>query len=541
MSPKGAGVKRSRLKAKERSDGAGAPTDAYRELFEHSADAILIIEGETFVDCNQATVDMLRYGCKEDLLRTHPSELSPPTQPDGRDSFSKANEMISLAFENGSHRFEWNHRRADGEVFPVEVLLTAVQREERRVLHVVWRDVTDRKQLETRLRHAQKMEAIGKLAGGIAHDFNNLLAVIICSGSVLKKRLADRPDDQALVDELVMAGDRAASLVRQLLTFSRRQELRPVVLDVNTLVETVRSLLVRLIGEEVRVDFQLSAEELAVKADPGQLEQVLMNLASNARDAMPHGGNLTIRSSRALLPESIAGEDHEFSKGEYAVLAVEDTGVGMDERTVARAFDPFFTTKDVGRGTGLGLATVHGIVQQSGGKVSVTSAVGVGTTVEIFLPLTEEVAGEREAPEVDLPERGGGESILVVEDDPSVATVVVNALRGNGYRVACVANGKDALAVFLRPHETIDLVLTDVVMPMMGGPEWVSEARKVGHQINVLFMSGYTDDALGKLRASGEDADLLEKPFSSTELVGRVRLALDRGGQLRATDARRVV
>jgi PAS domain S-box-containing protein len=506
----------------------GDDVDAYRELFERSADAILIIEGETFTDCNQATVDMLRYANKADLLSTHPSELSPPTQPDGRDSYTKANEMIAIAFDRGSHRFDWEHKRATGEVFPVEVLLTAVPGESRRVLHVVWRDITERKQLESHLRHAQKMEAIGKLAGGIAHDFNNLLVAIVCSGSVLERRLADRPEDLGFVKEILLAGDRASTLVRQLLTFSRKQEVRPTVIDINELVGTIRQLLERLIGEQIGIALEPCHDQLMIRADPGQLEQVLMNLASNARDAMPDGGTLTIATHRRHLASAPPAARDPLPPGDYAQLSVADVGTGMSAATLARAFDPFFTTKEVGSGTGLGLATVYGIVQQSRGTIAIESVVGRGTKIDIYLPITEESATQRLTTDSDLPTNGGDERVLVVEDDPRVADVVVTVLDEKGYDVLLATNGREALATWLREGDRIDLAVSDVVMPKMGGPEWVSEAREAGHTPKVLFMSGYTDNALIKLRETGFEADLLEKPFSADQLVGRVRLALDR-------------
>ena len=281
-----------------------APRDPYRELFERSADAILIIEGETFIDCNDATVKMLRYSRKEDVLKTHPSELSPPFQPDGRPSFEKANEMIAIAFERGSHRFEWDHKRADGEVFPVEVLLTAVQERGRRVLHVVWRDITERKELEEKLRQAQKMEAIGKLAGGIAHDFNNLLVALLGHSQLLADLLRGQEQAGEHLHEIRRAGERAADLVRQLLAFGRKQELRPAALDLNHLVLDLRKLLERLIGEDVRLETSTAEGTVAVRADRGQLEQVLLNLAANARDAMPDGGALTIETERVQLRHS---------------------------------------------------------------------------------------------------------------------------------------------------------------------------------------------------------------------------------------------
>ncbi|MCP3982154.1 MAG: PAS domain S-box protein [bacterium] len=292
--------------------------DPYRELFERSADAILIIEGDVFIECNAAAVRMLRCGSREEVLRTHPSELSPPLQPDGRPSFEKANEMIALAFERGSHRFEWAHRRADGEIFPVEVLLTPVREEKRTVLHVVWRDITERRELEERLRHSQKMEAVGKLAGGIAHDFNNLLVVILGHADLLEQELGQSDELQQHVNAITTASLRAAEMVRQLLAFGRRQALTLRVIDLNELVRELKNMLQRLIGEDLKLVAELTGDDVCVVADRTQLERVLMNIASNARDAMPRGGTLTLSTRRLRAPGDPSST--QLAPGDYVRL-----------------------------------------------------------------------------------------------------------------------------------------------------------------------------------------------------------------------------
>jgi PAS domain S-box-containing protein len=270
----------------------------YRELFERSADANLIIDGDTFVDCNEATVKMLRYADREELLQTHPSELSPEFQPDGRISYEKANEMMAKAFAKGSHRFEWNHQRADGEVFPVEVLLTSVPYGDRHVLHTAWREITDRKRLEEELRHAQKMEAVGKLAGGIAHDFNNILVAIMGYAEILRDGLLDRPELVEDAEEIIRASEKAATLTAQLLAFSRKQDLKPEVIDLDIVVGHLTGMIRRLIGEDIEMVLNSAGVPLPVKVDPGQLEQVILNVVANARDAMIDGGTLTIKTTR---------------------------------------------------------------------------------------------------------------------------------------------------------------------------------------------------------------------------------------------------
>lgn len=503
------------------SAGVIVVPDPYRDLFEKSADAILIIEGETFIDCNDATVKMLRCSNKTELLKTHPSELSPPVQPDGRSSFEKASEMIAMAFSHGSHRFEWMHRKADGEVFPVEVLLTAVEEENRRVLHVVWRDITERKALEEELRQSQKMEAVGKLAGGIAHDFNNLLLIIRVHADLLALR-AGESDLKNNIQAIDAAADRAASLVGQLLAFSRKQQLVPRVLDCNQLVSGISDFIGRLIGEDVTLDIKLAPEPLPVRVDGGQIEQVLLNLASNARQAMPHGGRLSIVCSHEVLP----AEGAESQSGiAHALLTVSDSGQGMDSDTAARAFEPFFTTKRSGEGTGLGLSTVHGIILQSGGKIQLESALGQGTTFRIYLPLTEKLESESELEVKPAAKTGlhrGTGTILVVEDEDDVALVVVSALDQAGYDVIRAGNGAEGLEAFLEHAGRVRLIVSDVIMPEKSGPAMLEEIRARGFSVPVLFLSGYTDDALTDLRGES-DLELLRKPFTLAELVDRAR------------------
>jgi PAS domain S-box-containing protein len=522
-------IRQLRQALARREARAPAATSSYRELFEQSADAHLILVDEHFVDCNRATVEMLRYRDKAELLIAHPSELSPPTQPDGRDSFSKANEMIALALERGSHRFEWDHRRADGEVFPVEVLLTAVNEPGRRVLHVVWRDITERKRLEANLRHAHKMEAIGKLAGGIAHDFNNLLVAIVGNAELLREDLGDRDGGVEQISEILYASDRAAALVRQLLVFGRKQEVLVRPLDLNAHIRSARALLLRLIGEDIRLVTELAPEPLVVQADPAQLEQVLLNLASNSRDAMPHGGTLSL-STRAVT-EAQAHPDPvptpASMAGRWAELQVADSGQGMSAETAARAFEPFVTTKPVGAGTGLGLATVHSAVTELGGRVALTSEPGRGTVVTVWLPCVDAAASPQPVVYAERGERvGGSEHVLVVEDDAAVRATVTRSLRDAGYTVHEASHGSEALALLGAHGEEIALVLSDVIMPDMGGVQLFTALRATRLRPAVLFMSGYTDRALAGLANLGESVSLLDKPFTTGQLLARVRAAI---------------
>jgi PAS domain S-box-containing protein len=513
-----------------RTDGTSpsASKDRYRELFERSADAILIIDGDTFIDCNEATVRMLRYRNRAELLQTHPSELSPEFQPDGRPSFEKANEMITLAFEQGSHRFEWDHVRADGEVFPVEVLLTAVPEGSRSILHVVWRDITDRKQLEAELRHAQKMEAIGKLAGGVSHDFNNLLVVIIGHATLMHDALDELPELQEQASSILGAAERAAELTSQLLAFSRKQVLKLEVLDLATAVTDQESMLRRLIGEDIRLSYERPSEPCFVKADPGQIEQVVFNLVANSRDAMPGGGTLSLSLSRLSAD---AADGLRVGQGEQVSLRISDTGAGMSEETLARAFEPFFTTKERGRGTGLGLASVYGIVKQSGGEVRISSRLGEGTTVEVVLPCTDERPGVS-VNQADHQAEDGVRSgrVLLVEDEPMVAQLACRILRSDGYEVVQARNGGEALDLANSADKAFDLVITDVIMPVMSGPELVRFLRRGRPEQGVLFMSGYPDDALVRQGFDIGEVELLRKPFTPSALRRRVAEVLAGGG-----------
>jgi PAS domain S-box-containing protein len=492
------GVRRSRPEGREANpteSTAQDPADRYRALFENSADAILIIEDDTFIDCNAAAVEMLRCRDKAAVMQTHPSELSPEFQPDGRSSFDKANEMMAIAFERGSHRFEWDHLRADGEVFPVEVLLTAVPREGGHALHTVWRE--------------------GKLAGGIAHDFNNQLVGILGYAELLASQLEDRPDLLEHVLEIDRAGTRAASLVRQLLVFSHKEVSQPVVVDLDATVGELMGMLRRLIGEDVELVLKGSHQQLLVKIDPSEVEQIVLNLAANARDAMPQGGTLTLALSRAAE-----------EPGEIARLEITDTGVGMDPETLARAFDPFFSTKGLGRGTGLGLSTVYGLVTRTGGEITARSEPGRGTTFEIVLPLAGEELDEVPAPAAPTgePRRREGH-ILVVEDEPTVARLTREVLGAAGYRISERRNGKEALELLRR--QEFDLVLSDVIMSEMSGPEMVKELQASGRSQRVLFMSGYMDDRLVAHGFDPESVPLLRKPFTASALLESVRVALE--------------
>jgi len=388
-------------------------------------------------------------------------------------------------------------------------------------------DISDRKRLEEQLRQAQKMEAIGRLAGGIAHDFNNLLTVITGYGQILFGELRSNDPLRSNVEEINKAGERAVALTRQLLAFSRKQVLAPKVLDLNAVVTNMESLLRRLIGEDISLRAALAPSLSCVKADPGQIEQVIMNLAVNARDAMPQGGRLTIETANADLDESYAEERFSVRPGPYVMLAVSDTGSGMDAETQAHIFEPFFTTKGQGKGTGLGLSTVYGIVKQSGGYIWVYSEPGRGTTFKIYLP---RVDAQAEALEPHSPRQEslqGTETILLVEDEERVRRLARTILAGHGYSVLEASNGVEALRIGERHGSAIHLLVTDVVMPEMSGRELAGRLIARHPDMKVLFMSGYTDDTILRHGVLEAGIPFLQKPFTPSTLARKVREMLD--------------
>jgi signal transduction histidine kinase len=382
--------------------------------------------------------------------------------------------------------------------------------------------------LDAQLRQSQKIEAIGQLAGGVAHDFNNLLGVILGYGEMAQRHLAAEHPARARVDQMVKAAERAADLTRQLLAFSRKQILHPKLLDLNTLVADAERMVGRLIGEDIAVIVQSFASLGTVKADPGQIEQVILNLAVNARDAMPKGGTLTLETDNFDVDEDYAGAHPPLHPGRYVMLAVSDTGIGMDAETQQRIFEPFFTTKPEGQGTGLGLSTVHGIVKQSGGHLWVYSEPGRGTSFKVYLPRVDELpeSPRPDGPPMEAPR--GHETILLVEDTETLKEVIRETLEERGYEVLLASNGEDALVLTRERKGPIDLLLTDVVMPRIGGGDLARLFLALRPGTRVLYMSGYTDGAILQHGLLGEDLMLLEKPFSGDKLARTVREALDR-------------
>ncbi|HPG67234.1 MAG TPA: PAS domain S-box protein [Candidatus Hydrogenedentes bacterium] len=387
-------------------------------------------------------------------------------------------------------------------------------------------DVTENRRLEEQFHHAQRMESIGRLAGGVAHDFNNILSVILSDACMLLEDLADDTSASEMVLEIQQAAQRAKGLTQQLLAFSRKQVLEAKVLDLNGIVADMQKMLRRLIGEDIRLVTQLGANVGHVRADPAQIQQILMNLAVNARDAMPGVGTLTIETAAAELDEAYAQRHGSVEVGSYAMLTVSDTGHGMSEKTAEHIFEPFFTTKAQGKGTGLGLSTVYGIVKQHGGYIWVYTEPGKGTTFRIYLPHVDEPAGVETTVEPQTVS-GGNETVLLVEDDPSVRRMARRILDKAGYHVLDAANGLEALRVFEAEGKAIELVVTDVIMPEMNGRELYERIAATRPDIRVLYMSGYTDNVIAHHGILNEGTFFLQKPFSARALTAKVREVLD--------------
>lgn len=392
----------------------------------------------------------------------------------------------------------------------------------------VWsfRDISEQQRLEEQLQQAQKMEAIGQLAGGVAHDFNNLLTVINGHCEFLLDQMGDDLSPRKEVEAIRKTAERAANLTRQLLAFSRSQILQPKILDLNDIVMNMDKMLRRLIGEHIDLLSVKGKDLWPVEADPGQLEQVIMNLAVNARNAMSNGGELLIETCNLTVDDSVKGE---VPPGKYVTLTVADTGCGMSPEVQKRIFEPFFTTKEVGRGTGLGLSTVYGIVKQSGGHITVQSVLGKGTAFSLYLPMSERAILEMGTGKIRLEQFKGKEAILLVEDEEEVRAVIIKVLNQQGYTVLAAVNGSEALTVLERHSGRIDLLLTDLVMPIMGGTELAEKLASRRPDIKVLYMSGYTNSDSVRQRILSAGSAFLQKPFTPTELTRSVRETLDAG------------
>jgi len=476
------------------------------------------LEGR-FLDVNPALIGMLGYNSALEILALDPQKdvfVDPAEYTRLVDEFRRTGRMDG---------FEVRWKRKDEGIITVRISGRAVAGgdEPSDVLEAIAEDITERRLLEDQFRQAQKMEAVGRLAGGIAHDFNNLLMVISGYTEVLLDQLTLGHPLHAKAEAIQQASDRASTLTRQLLAFSRKQLLELKVIDVNAIVTDMERLLRPLIGEDIELTTTLAPAVGCTRADAGQLEQVIMNLVVNAKDAMPNGGKICIRTASVTLDDSYRPENTFIKNGPYVMISVSDSGQGMDRETQARIFEPFFTTKEKGKGTGLGLSTVYGIIKQSGGYVFVQSEVGRGTVFTIYFPRVDEPSEARGDLPVSLAAAGGTETVLLVEDEDSVRQLVRETLESRGYRVLEAANGPAALALAASHPDQIHLVITDVVMPGLNGHELVQQLQPARPGLKVLYLSGYAQDAFSNTLAAEAQKTFLQKPFTLQSLARKVR------------------
>jgi PAS domain S-box-containing protein len=514
-------------------DATRQAEDMYRNLVENAVEGVFQTTPDGgYLRVNPALARMYGYETPEALMSAvkdigHQVYVN----PDRRDEFKRL-----IAEQGIVEGFEYQVYRKDREKIWLSENARAVRDPQGTVLYYegTVEEITERKRLEEHLRHALKMEAVGRLAGGVAHDFNNLLTVIQGHSEILQQ-LPDLPARAFRSTEAIEKAARtAASVTRQLLAFSRMQVIEPKMLDLNLVLAEMGKILPRLIREDIELQIKPAASLGTVLADEGQIEQVIMNLVINARDAMPEGGKLIIETRNVELDQKYASGHPSAVPGRFAMLAVSDSGQGMDPERQARIFEPFFTTKELGKGTGLGLATVYGIVKQSSGCIWVYSELGLGTTFKIYLPQIEKPAAEATQPDAALSVSPGTETILLAEDQDDIRALAVEALKSHGYTILQASNGSEALEIAERHQGTLDLVVTDIVMPKMGGRELAECLKRRLPKIKVLFTSGYTEYCAREQRMLDGSIFFLQKPFSLTILLRKVRDALDAPSFLRA-------
>jgi PAS domain S-box-containing protein len=514
------------VKLEKEVEGGKRAETSLRALIETLPIGIVIAdEGRQITDLNAEALRMFGYS-RPELVGQPIEKLLPEHLPTSHKErrFSYTSQPYPRPIGIG---IELLACRKDGTQFPVEVSLGPFPTSDGLSVASTIVDISERKKIEKQLRLAHRMEAIGRLAGGIAHDFNNLLAVIIGCADIVDEAL---PPGDSMADKITMikkAGNSAADLVRQLLAFSRQQMLQPRVLDLKEILERTQATLQRLIGDDIRLTVSIENSLGYIEADPGQIEQVILNLALNARDAMPKGGRLTITASNVELDESYKRKHEPVVPGKYVMLAVEDTGCGMDSKTQLRIFDPFFTTKEVGKGTGLGLATVYGIVKQTGGYIWVYSEVDHGSVFKIYLPRIEKTLQPVEQKAADLPVLKGWETILFAEDSESLREMGSEYLQSIGYTVLPAASGKEALQQAKDFGKAIHLLVTDVVMPELNGPDLARQIVALRPEIKVIFTSGYTSETLAQRGSLDPSVAYIQKPYRPKALARRIREVLD--------------
>lgn len=490
---------------------------------ERAGEIILITDAEGTIQYVNPAFEQVTGYMKEEVVGKNPRILK-----SGKHDSSFYRDLWETLIRGDAWHGRFTNRKKDGTLYYEETTISPNRDQSGKIINfvAVKHDITHEVALENQLRHAQKMEAVGQLAGGVAHDFNNILTAIIGYASFLKMKMREDDPLEGYVTNILASSERAADLTQGLLAFSRKQIINPKPVNVNSVVIRVGKLLIRLIGEDIELRIELSEQDLVVMADSGQVEQVLVNLATNARDAMPDGGVLSVKTEHVVLDAEFIKAHGYGNPGKYARISATDTGFGMDRETREKIFEPFFTRKEIGRGTGLGLAIVYGIIKQHGGYINVESEPGMGATFNIYLPLTEMDVKVSENQETPMP-LVGRETVLVAEDDGEVRKLITGVLEKFGYRVVEATDGADAVAKFKENSDNIDLIILDVVMPKKNGKEAFDELRGVRPDVKALFMSGYASDIIYKKGLVAEGLRLLSKPISPGELLNNVREALD--------------
>jgi PAS domain S-box-containing protein len=506
----------------------------YRAMVETSKYAQFVMIGEKFVFANQAAVETFGFDSIEAFTDIHPSQISPEYQPNGKTSFEMANEMVALAYENGWVRFDWTHLHTNGELIPMEITLTRMPHMGEDALFAGCADMRDRVRTEEMVRRSQKMDAIGQLTGGIAHDFNNILGIIKGNLELLQRALPENTFAQDRLTAALAGATRGADITRKLLAFSHKKSHETKRVDVNHPIREFENLIGKSLTAAVKLELDLGEDLWPVDIDPADFENVILNLALNARDAMPNGGRLLIETRNRILDETDIEADPAVRGGEFVCVSVSDTGTGMSSEIVEKVFDPFFTTKEEGKGTGLGLSMVYGFVKQSNGQIKIWSNPGAGTTFLIFLPRASEGDGEDISAfsiEDALPR--GSATILLVDDEVALLEVTTAQLEDLGYRVIARPNGQAALDT-LTTRSDIDLLLSDVVMPGgMDGFDLASRAARLHPELRIQMTSGFTKQLEGELpdpdsQQAKLSRTLLRKPYNQRELAHAIKDCLDK-------------